>query len=197
MARDYVLQRISLTPDWRVLDIGPGHYPLEGDHVWYLDHDDAMLSGLPPERVIRHDLDHLPLPLRDHEFDFVLCSHVMEHVADPVAFAAELVRIAPRGIVVTPHAFKDAIFNFEDPTHRWWCFPPVTPGAPIRVMRTDPGFIQVLANYDVRVALCHVYRTEPQASDDHATLKCWIDEHEQDLDVIVPWEGELHVEVIG
>jgi len=196
MARDYVLQRILLAPEWRVLDIGPGTMPLEGANVWYLDRDEAMLAKLPPERVIRADLDHLPLPLSDHEFDFVHCSHVMEHVADPVAFAAELVRIALRGVVVTPHAFKDAIFNFEDPTHRWWFFPPVVPGAPMRAMPIDSNLIRALRVVSVQSAICRVYRTDPQMSDDHATLKRWVDEHEKDMDVVVPWEGELRVEII-
>lgn len=197
MARSYVLQRIALDPAWRVLDIGPGTFPLEGPRVWYLDHDPAMLASLPPDRCVHADLDTLPLPLRSGEFDFIYCSHVMEHVADPVAFAAELARVAPRGVVVVPHAFKDAIFNFEDATHRWWCFAPVAPGAPLRMMRVDPALVARLASRDLRMALCRLYRSEPQLSRDHAFLKQWVDIHEPDLDVIVPWDGALRVEVIG
>ena len=197
MARDYVLRRIALDPDWRVLDIGPGTLPLIGPKVWYLDNDEAMLAKLPAERVICDDLNYLPLPLRDQEFDFVYCSHVMEHVDDPVAFAAELCRIAPRGVVVTPHAFKDAIFNFEDRTHCWWFFPPVAPGAPMRVMRADPAFLRSLMDIRAQESLMHVYRTDPQVSCDHEVLNHWFKEHEVNLDVIVPWEGKLRVEVIG
>jgi SAM-dependent methyltransferase len=195
MARDYVLQHISLSPEWRVLDIGPGTLPLIGPQVWYLDNDEAMLANLPADRVICDDLNYLPLPLRDREFDFVYCSHVMEHVDDPVAFAAELCRIAPRGVVVTPHAFKDAIFNFEDRTHCWWFFPPVAPGAPMRAMRTDPKLLRIM-DFDAQVALMHVYRTEPQMSPDHEVLNRWFAAHEYDLDVIVPWVGTLRVEII-
>jgi len=196
MARDYVLRRIALLPDWRVLDIGPGAMPLTGEQVWYLDRDKTMLANLPADRVIRADLNHLPLPLRDQEFDFVYCSHVMEHVDDPVAFAAELCRIAPRGIVVTPHAFKDAIFNFEDCTHCWWFFPPLAPGSPMRAMRTDMALIESLRDFNAQLAICRVYRTEPQMSRDHDILNRWTKEHEVDMDVIVPWEGELRVEII-
>ena len=197
MARNYVLQRIAIDPVWRVLDLGPGTFPLEGANVWYLDRDEAMLASRPADRCIRHDLDHLPLPLRDQEFNYAFCSHVLEHVADPIAFAAELSRIAPRGVVVTPHAFKDAIFNFEDATHRWWCFPPVAPGAPLRVMRADPAMRAALVDVSYQMALCRLYRANPELSPDHATLKGWVDLHERDLDVIVPWEGTLRVEVIG
>jgi ubiquinone/menaquinone biosynthesis C-methylase UbiE len=197
MARNYVLRRITIDPSWKVLDIGPGTLPLVGPRVWYLDYDETMLDDLPEERCICANLNQLPLPIRDQEFDFVYCSHVMEHVEDPVAFAAELTRIGRRGVVVTPHAFKDSMFQFEDHTHRWWFFPPVAPEAPMRAMRADPELIRSIKDVGAQVALMRVYRTEPQVSCDHEVLNRWFKEHEPDLDVIVPWEGKLCVEVIG
>lgn len=197
MCRDYVLKRAPVPAGARVLDVGPGTMPLRGDSVWYLDRDPAFLAGLPQERTIVADLDRLPLPLRDKEFDFVWCSHALEHVADVVAVVAELSRVGKRGVLATPHAFKDAIFNFEAKDHRWWFFPPVAPGAPVRAMQVDPVLVQALSDPGAQRALCRVFRSNPELSKDHALLNVWTRTHEPQLDVIVPWEGELRVEVIG
>ena len=43
------------------------------------------------------DLNKLPLPFKTKEFDFVLCSHVIEDWADPVPLMDELVRITKKG----------------------------------------------------------------------------------------------------
>jgi ubiquinone/menaquinone biosynthesis C-methylase UbiE len=40
------------------------------------------------------------LPFRDKEFDVVTCTHVLEHVLDPLASAKELVRVASKQIFV-------------------------------------------------------------------------------------------------
>ena len=40
------------------------------------------------------------LPFRDNEFDVITCTHVMEHVLDPLASAKELIRVARKYIFV-------------------------------------------------------------------------------------------------
>ena len=40
------------------------------------------------------------LPFADHEFDVVTCTHVMEHLLDPLAAAKELVRVARNLVLV-------------------------------------------------------------------------------------------------
>jgi len=66
------------------------------------------------------DLDGTPWPFPDNGFDRVICSHVIEHVADPAAFLAEIHRIARPSAAVevtTPHFSAQNSWN--DPTHRW------------------------------------------------------------------------------
>lgn len=66
------------------------------------------------------DLDTTPWPFPDDDFDRVICSHVIEHVADPAVFLTEIHRIARAGAaveVVTPHFSAQNSWN--DPTHRW------------------------------------------------------------------------------
>jgi len=53
-----------------------------------------------------HDLDDLPYPFDDDEFDEVIGRHVIEHVRDPMAVMCELHRITRNGGIVkliAPH----------------------------------------------------------------------------------------------
>ena len=64
------------------------------------------------------DLDKTPWPLEEAGFDRIRCSHVLEHVADVVAFLAEVHRIAKPGAtlhITTPHF--SSLNSWSDPTH--------------------------------------------------------------------------------
>lgn len=66
-----------------------------------------------------HDLDLLPWPLPDNTYDRVVLSHVIEHVADPLALLREIHRVAAPGALVeiaTPHFSNRCAY--ADPTHR-------------------------------------------------------------------------------
>jgi len=82
----------------RVLDIGCGTNKVPG----------AVGMDINPRTAadVIHDLDDLPYPFADSEFDEVIGRHVIEHVRDPLAVMCELHRITrPHGIVklVAPH----------------------------------------------------------------------------------------------
>jgi SAM-dependent methyltransferase len=66
-----------------------------------------------------HDLDRFPYPFADGEFDRIVASHSLEHLADVVRVLEELHRIAAPGAVVeieVPHFSScDA---YTDVTHR-------------------------------------------------------------------------------
>jgi SAM-dependent methyltransferase len=54
------------------------------------------------------------LPLEDKSFDFVLASHVIEHIPDPIAALKEWARVARKYIVlVVPH--RDRTFDRDRP----------------------------------------------------------------------------------
>ena len=60
------------------------------------------------------------LPFADSEFDFVYCSHVLEHVDNPEAACRELMRVAKRGYIETPTRGKDLWFDTAKVSnHRW------------------------------------------------------------------------------
>jgi SAM-dependent methyltransferase len=82
----------------RVLDIGCGINKIPG----------AVGMDVNPFTAadIVHDLDDLPYPFADDQFDEVVGRHVIEHVRDPMAVMSELHRITrPGGLIklVAPH----------------------------------------------------------------------------------------------
>lgn len=65
------------------------------------------------------DLDEVPWPIEDNRFSTIIASHIIEHVADPVAFMCEIHRIGQRGTevhITTPHF--SSVSSYKDPTHR-------------------------------------------------------------------------------
>jgi ubiquinone/menaquinone biosynthesis C-methylase UbiE len=70
-------------------------------------------SGAPAYLVLRGNTLRLPFP--DASFDRVLCSEVLEHVADPVQATRELARVLrPRGLFAAsvPTPFSEHLFHF-------------------------------------------------------------------------------------
>ena len=65
-------------------------------------------------------------PFEDRQFDFAVCSHVLEDVRDPLWVGSELMRVAKRGYIETPSREFESCRGFEDPRtvglshHRWF-----------------------------------------------------------------------------
>ena len=57
------------------------------------------------------------LPFADRAFDYVICSHVLEHVEDPRRFISELMRVACRGYIETPSEIGERIYGWH--YHHW------------------------------------------------------------------------------
>ena len=65
-----------------------------------------------------YDLNCYPYPFASSSFDRIICSHIIEHIADTLSFVNELHRLGKPGAVVevwTPH-FSSAC-AYADPTH--------------------------------------------------------------------------------
>lgn len=107
----------------RVLDIGGGHNPFSRADVII----DAEFEGTAHRdgQTIRQDLRHKfikadvcgRLPFEDKSFDFVFCSHVLEHVPDPEAACNEIMRVGKRGYIETPRKWME--FFAGHPSHQW------------------------------------------------------------------------------
>jgi SAM-dependent methyltransferase len=92
------------------LEVGPGHlpYPLPPNaRVRYVDRwrPDENRERFPelgaaafpaPDVVANFDVDRLA-PIADESCDFVICSHVIEHLADPIAFLGDINRVLRLG----------------------------------------------------------------------------------------------------
>jgi SAM-dependent methyltransferase len=116
---------IPVGPDDLVLDIGSGDKPHWRADVLldrYVDDDHAgQRSGRAAARVSRplFDADAAAMPFADGAFDYVVCSHMLEHVEDPAAVVAEMARVAAAGYIEVPEAASAKILDF--PSHLWWC----------------------------------------------------------------------------
>lgn len=108
----------------KVLDIGCGGYPFP-----LATHLADFYEGETSHRTETLQKDHRPLticniestPFADQEFDFVYCSHVLEHTDNPAKACDELMRIAKRGYIETPTKISDIMFNFTHlkDHHKW------------------------------------------------------------------------------
>jgi hypothetical protein len=114
----------SLPPGSRVLDVGSGAYPFP-----LATHLADRFQGSTTHRHEALIRDHRPfaacdieaLPFRDKAFDYVYCSHLLEHVSSPGRACRELMRVAPRGYIETPTKTSDVLFNFTRlPNHHKW-----------------------------------------------------------------------------
>ena len=63
------------------------------------------------------------LPFKDKEFDYVILSHVLEHVPNIFEFTKEIERVAKAGYIELPTKLADNLVigcDEEDIGHKWW-----------------------------------------------------------------------------
>jgi SAM-dependent methyltransferase len=108
----------------KVLDIGSGGHPFP-----LATHLADLYTGDTSHRADKLAVDDRPLvvcdienmPFSEKYFDFVYCSHVLEHVEHPAIACKELMRIGKRGYIETPTKTTDLMFNFPrlKNHHKW------------------------------------------------------------------------------
>lgn len=112
---------LSIKRSDRVLEIGSGHNPHPRSNVIvdkYTDsnyHRSGDLKTLKHQQFIQADGENLPFS--NHEFDYVICCQVLEHVDHPAQFLAEQFRVARRGFIETPSLIGE--YLFPKPSHKW------------------------------------------------------------------------------
>ena len=132
---ELILRR--LRPGDAVLDIGGWARPFNrADYVMDQEpYETRGYYGSPPQggerehfspgTWIRRDIcGREPFPFGDKEIDFVICSHVLEDIRDPLWVCSEMVRIAKAGYVEVPSRVAESSRGVEPGQvgwshHRW------------------------------------------------------------------------------
>lgn len=112
--------KVELDADAIVLDVGAGAWPNAAATIACdrsLD-EDIHRTG----RATKVDrpfviCDATALPFREGAIDFVIASHIAEHIDDPESFCGELGRASKAGYIETPSPLAD--YMLDEEYHQW------------------------------------------------------------------------------
>ena len=111
----YINKILSENPSWKILDIGCG-YNANKNATTVCDIQD-LSSFYKVKKFIK--LNDKNLPFEDGEFDFVIASHVLEHVEDTYFFIKELERVSSKGYIEVPTILEDNLVFENKNDHLW------------------------------------------------------------------------------
>ena len=114
-SKDYIQSILSKKPDWKILDIGCGYGANEFANT-ICDVQD-LSKFYKDKNFIK--LENKQLPFKDNEFDFVIASHVLEHVEDLKFFINELERVSKKGYIELPTKLEDNLVFENKNDHLW------------------------------------------------------------------------------
>ena len=104
--------------NWNILDIGCG-YRANANATSIADIQDFSKFYKNKNFI---QLKEKKLPFKDKAFDFVIASHVIEHVKDFEFFIQELERISSKGYIELPTRLGDNLVFENKKDHLWWFF---------------------------------------------------------------------------
>ena len=186
--RSFHRRRIAIPVDKNalVLDVGSGDKPHWRADVlldrYVGEAHGGQRSGSAAARVDRplFDADAAHMPFADRVFDFAICSHMLEHVTQPDAVIAELVRVARAGYIEVPEASSAKIVDF--PSHLWWVT--LEAGVLVFTAKSTPYF-----DADIDRYLSESGMREPLAD--------LLDKHLDHRVIELSWRDEVECRVVG
>ena len=114
--KKFVEEYLSQKKNWKILDIGCGYTANKySTHVA----DTQDFSNLYKDKKFTH-IKEKKLPFADKEFNFIIASHVLEHVEDIEYFIKELERVANSGYIEVPTRLEDNLVDVNEKAHIWW-----------------------------------------------------------------------------
>ena len=113
---NFVNNTLNKNSNWKILDIGCGY--TANKHATVIA-DIKNLSDFYKNKNFVKITDK-KLPFKDKEFDFVISSHVIEHVEDFEFFLKELERISTKGYIELPSRLGDNLVFENKDDHIWW-----------------------------------------------------------------------------
>ena len=120
---NFVNDLLKNNSNWNILDIGCGY---RANKYAKTIADVQDLSHIYKEKKFIK-IDEKRLPFKDKEFDFVISSHVIEHVENFEFFIKELERISSKGYIELPSRLGDNLVFENKNDHIWWfCFNDIT-----------------------------------------------------------------------
>jgi SAM-dependent methyltransferase len=179
------------------MEVGPGSRNFWPRASIVVDVIDRGSDDLPPgAKFIQQDICDR-LPLEDKSVDFALCSHVLEHVRDPIAACAELSRVAKAGVVECPSPFTEMLFGFEGAGfdhvayagHEWWVWPE-SDGSGL-VFERPNRYFSPLANRDAAGAMHRILRMGPLVGEDAMVLRRWFSRNHERWNTILRWVDNI------
>jgi glycosyltransferase involved in cell wall biosynthesis len=113
---------IIISPEWKVLDVGSGHQPNRRANVLLEKYRNETIHRTIQKIVIPIDkymviADAHFIPFKDKSFDYIIASHIAEHVDNPVKFCNELQRVSLRGYLETPGPLTEIMMPTK--SHKW------------------------------------------------------------------------------
>ena len=114
-SKKYIDNLLKTNPSWKVLDIGCGYTAHENATV--ISDIQDLSSFYKNKNFIK--LENNILPFKDKEFDFVIASHVIEHVKDVEIFISELERVSSKGYIELPTVLEDNLVFENKKDHIW------------------------------------------------------------------------------
>ena len=114
-SKNYIQTTLSKNSDWKILDIGCGYSANEFANT-ICDVQD-LSKFYKDKNFIK--LENKQLPFKDNEFDFVIASHVLEHVEDFKFFISELERVSKKGYIELPTKLEDNLVFENKNDHLW------------------------------------------------------------------------------
>ena len=115
---NFVNDTFSKNENWKILDIGCGYRAHKSASVIA---DIQDLSNFYENKNFIQ-ITEKKLPFKDKEFDFVIASHVIEHVDDFEFFIKELERISSKGYIELPSRLGDNLVFENKNDHIWWFY---------------------------------------------------------------------------
>ena len=114
-SKDFIDKLLARNSGWKILDIGCGYTAHKNASVIcdVQDFSDFYKN----KKFIK--LDDKILPFNDKEFDFVIASHVVEHVEDVDFFIKELQRVSSKGYIEVPTMLEDNLVFENKNDHIW------------------------------------------------------------------------------
>ena len=114
-SKTHIEKILSQNPNWKVLDVGCGY----GANEYATTISDILdLSDHYRDKTFVK-ITEKKLPFKDKEFDFIIASHVAEHVEDISFFLNELSRVGRKGYIEVPTKLEDNLVFENKKAHIW------------------------------------------------------------------------------